>query len=567
VSGGTRSAPESGRFAGLTAGGWLAVACGVHILAGLILFEPTLFPGGDNAGYMILGRALRTLAGYRDLYLPGAPLHTKYPPAYPALLGFLGLVGGVQLFKLASLALTTTVVAMVGALGRRWLGAVGGTLAAFAIALNPVLLEYGHYVLSEAPFVAFVLFSVWTLEEESRFPAWMGILAAAAAFLTRTAGLPLLAAATLAPLLSRRWKRAGVVLAVALVAAGGWSIYQHMAAPGQAGYLRELILSDPYDPAQGTVGAAGLVARAARNLWSYVSGVLPGSITGGAAGMGAAAPSGGLLVAGLALTGLAAVGWIRRALVRLGTAELFAFLYAAMIALWPSVWTDRRFLLPLLPLLLLYALVGAQSLTERMGTRRFRLPERGRPGEAGAGPARSAKPLGRGAVAAAAALLLLPGCAYVVSAAPSRIRCIADYRGGTPCEPPAMASFYAAARWAHDSLPPDAIVANRKPRLFYWFSGRQGNVYRFTADPELLLRGLDEMGARFVVLDAISATTVQYLVPAVRAHADRFGVLYRGGEPPTWILAYRPPQGTAALPGSSPDGEGGSGKWARVGRP
>jgi len=546
-------AAEPRRFGGLTPRGWLAVACAVHVVAGLLLFEPTLFPGGDNAGYMILGRALRTFRGYRDLYLPAIPLHTKYPPAYPALLAVLGWAGGVQLFKLASLALTTAAVAITGLIGRRWLGAAGGVLAAFVVALNPVLLEYGHYVLSEAPFVALVLFSLWALSEGSALPAWAGYAAVAAAFLTRTAGLPLLGAAVLAPLLARRWRRAGVALAVAVLAAGGWSLYQHLAAPDQAGYLRQLVLANPYDPSAGTVGVAGLVTRGARNLWSYVSGILPGSLTGGGAPAGAPGAGAGLLrLTGLLLAALGVTGWVHRALRRLDVAELFTLLYGAEIALWPSVWTDRRFLLPVLPLVLLYVLVGARAAA--MGA----LRRGGRPSAAGSRAAR----LG-GAVAAVA--MLLPGAVYLFSTAPGRVRCIADYRAGTPCEAPAMSSFYAAARWARDNLPPDAVVANRKPRLFYWFSTRRGDVYRFTSDTDLLLNGLDAMGTGYVVLDAISATTYQYLVPAVRSHAERFTVVYRNGDPPTWILAYRSPGGTALGPPSPGGADPGSAARGRTG--
>lgn len=40
----------------------------------------------DDAQYAVLAKALREHAGYRVLNLPGAPVETKYPPGYPALL-------------------------------------------------------------------------------------------------------------------------------------------------------------------------------------------------------------------------------------------------------------------------------------------------------------------------------------------------------------------------------------------------------------------------------------------------------------------------------------------------
>jgi hypothetical protein len=51
---------------------------------------------------------------------------------------------------------------------------------------------------------------------------------------------------------------------------------------------------------------------------------------------------------------LALAGWLRR--VRAPrAAELFLPLYIGLIFIWPDVWSGERFLLPALPLLLLYA--------------------------------------------------------------------------------------------------------------------------------------------------------------------------------------------------------------------
>ena len=538
---------------------WILLACGLHAVLGLLLYDPTLFTGGDNAGYMILGESLRSLEGYRDLHLPGAPVHTKYPPLYPALLAVLGWIGGLQLFKLASLALTTGAVALVGGLGRRWLGPRLGIAAALLVAVNPVLVSYAHWVLSEAPFVLLVLLSLYGFERAGQGdglspteggrgmagaaggppgPAgsggtsggWWGVALAAAvgAFLTRTAGLPLLAAAVLHPALERRWRRAAGALAASVAAAGGWALFQRLGAPEQAGYLSELLMIDPYDPAAGTVGAAGLLGRTAQNFWQYVSQVLPQSVTGarGDAGVVTAA-------AGLVLAGLAAAGWLRRSVERLGTAELFLLLYLGLVCAWPSVWTDRRFLLPALPLLLIYGLEGARLAGGAAV---------GREASGGAGIARA------GAPALLSVTVLVPGLVDAGRSGPDRLRCLAGWRSGSPCVPPAYVSFYAAAEWVREHVPEDAVVVNRKPRLFYWISGRRGDLYPFSSEPDVVLAGLEETGADYVVVDAISGTTARYLVPAVQAHPSRFLVEHREGPPPTWVLRFRRDTGTARAP-------------------
>jgi hypothetical protein len=123
---------------------------------------------------------------------------------------------------------------------------------------------------------------------------------------------------------------------------------------------------------------------------------------------------------------------------------------------------------------------------------------------------------------------------------------VQSYRAGSPCVPAPWQSFLDAARWSGDNLPEDVVVVNRKPRIFYWVSGRRGRVYRFTDEAELLLEDLRQARADYVVVDQISGTTARYLVPAVRSNPDRFEMLYQEGQPPTYVLRFRPESPVAA---------------------
>jgi hypothetical protein len=513
------------RWIGLTFGQSALAVCLLHAVLGLILYEPTLFPGGDNANYMILGESLRSGAGYRDLYLPTEPLHAKYPPLFPALLAVLGWLGGLQLYKLAMLACTITAVWLTIQIGRRLLGDGPGLLVGFLLAVNPVLLEYAHYVLSEAPFVALILLALWAAGQSGKRGYGLAVVAAIAAFLTRTAGLTVLLAIPLAAALSQRFRRAtlagGIGLAVMLL----WGLYQRWAAPDQAGYLQELALRNPYDPAAGSVGLAGLFARAAGNAWTYVSRVLPQTLTG----LDPIAVPILITLIGVVLATLVLVGWVRRVQEHVGAAELFVLLYAGLICVWPEVWTDRRFLLPLAPFLLLFAVSGARQVGESWRPR------------LGAWVSRASTP-------ALALLIVLPALAFVARQAPLRTGCVARYRAGDPCDPPALASLFAAARWAQANTEPDAIIANRKPSLFYWHSRRRGDLYRYSTETEVVIRGLEEMGADYVVVDQVSGTTLRYLVPAIQTHRLRFEGVYEGGQPPTFVLRFLAPPTTALRP-------------------
>ena len=480
----------------------------LHLLLGLLVFEPTLFPGGDNAGYLILGEALRNGEGYRDLYLPGAPLHIRYPPLLPMMLVPLGWIGDVLPAKFAMLICTALTVWATAHFGRRWVGKGPALAASGLLSVNPTLLEYVHYILSEAPFVLLIAAALWLSQRRDGRGAILAICAGVAAFATRTAGMAVLMALPLAWLLARQHRRAAWTALVAIGALAGWALYQDWASD-QPGYLSFLRLVDPYTPEAGTVGLAGLVQRAAENSWAHVSRVLPGIVLGPGESLGP-----GRILLGLALAVAALSGWASAARRRLGAAEIFTVLYAGLIALWPSVWTDQRFLLPLLPVILLLAFSAL-----------WRFPLRAS---------------GRWLRPAVPVVLAIFGITWAMTVIPGRVACSASYRAGRPCDVPASASLYAAARWARENTPDDAVIANRKPRLFYWYSGRRGDVYPFSADAGTVMEGLDAMGASYVVVDQVSGTTSRYLIPAIRSSPSRFELVYQGGEPVTTILRLLP---------------------------
>ncbi|HEY0809208.1 MAG TPA: hypothetical protein VGD49_03565, partial [Longimicrobiales bacterium] len=74
---------------------WIYAAALVllHILLAYLVIEPAPHTGGDNAGYLTLAKSLLERHTYQDLYDPGEPLHTQYPPVFPAILALASLVG------------------------------------------------------------------------------------------------------------------------------------------------------------------------------------------------------------------------------------------------------------------------------------------------------------------------------------------------------------------------------------------------------------------------------------------------------------------------------------------
>ncbi len=500
-----------------------AVVVAGHVILALLVFEPTLFPGADAGHYMVLGESLRNGMGFRDIQLPGSPLHAKFPPGYPLILALAGWFGGLQLFKAASLAFTAGSVWLTYRIAESLVGKRVAFLAAGLFAMAPVLLGFSHRVLSEAAFTFLLLAVVATTLGDRRVGA-AALAAAAAAFFTRTAGLSVLLTLVVWTLLSRDRRRSVVAVLVALSCVVGWAVYQHLAQPTQPGYLQQLIQQNPYVPAAGTVGMMDFPARAATNLWRYVSSELPGSfgfptvrretVTGTA-------------VAGVVLSSLALYGWLRSAAIQVKVAHVLVAFYVGLILLWPPVWTDRRFLLPILPLLVVFGAAGAVAVVDLLGQR--------------IGYATM------GLVTAGVATMALISSGSVV---PSRVACQFSYRNGHPCERPQYSEFYAMGWWASENTPVGSVIANRSPATFYLFSRRQGDLYPYSQDPSVVLRGLEEMGADYVLVDRLSATTAMYLIPAIAANLDRFEVVHTvGGEEGTALLRLLSAPRTALLGG------------------
>jgi hypothetical protein len=198
---------------------------------------------------------------------------------------------------------------------------------------------------------------------------------------------------------------------------------------------------------------------------------------------------------------LAVAGWARR-LKNPGLAELWTPPMVGLLLLWPATWSGERFILPLLPLLLVYA---AEAL--RDAARLLRWPAGAR-----------LLPLAGGA---ALLLVALPGIALV---AKSGMSCAGQYRDGEqfPCMSPEFHDFFSLAVRARGALPAGSTVLSRKAPIFFVYSGYRGRTYPLSAEPDTLYAAAREIGSEYVVLDGIAGLAAIYLHPILLARRDDF---------------------------------------------
>lgn len=495
--------------------------------------NPYLNVANDAGRYTTLGESLAQTGELRLLNDIKRPLDTLYPPGFPAIIAFwlrvtgAGPGGVVRYVKGTLLVLLITLLPFYERLLRRArLPSYLVPVALLTFALTPSLVAYANDVMSEIPYLFFCLIAVVLVERRTHPPlekaepsiaARIGsLLCGVAAFLTRSAGFVLLLA--LAVWFWRRfgWKWGVLATLTALIAVGGWQlrnrhIIRH-AAPGvtYSSYLDQFSLRDPMRPGAGRIqlNAKGLALRAYEGIPAYL-GMIPRAILH-TMSLGTAWFPLFYIVAVpcllLILWGFA-VAWRRGLGLSCGFAALFWF----STAMWP--WRSPRFLVPIVPFLLLFLFLGVAWIIPRLKRR--------------------AGKLFTVAVEVVATLLLWT---YFLEAHAQVIR-----QENRPTAPGyalgrtrAEGGFYAACDWLQKNTPPGSLVMGRPAYLLHLYSGRPTTQIEPTTNPRAQeLAYMRPRHVRYLLQDAWDwSNTPKYLGAYFQQYSDK------------WTLAWKDPRGS-----------------------
>jgi hypothetical protein len=330
----------------------------------------------DDAIYVSTAKALAEGDGYRLINLPDRPLQTKYPVLLPAVLAVVWLIWPAfpeNLIAMQGICLLSGAAAVglgyLYAVRYRYFPRGIAVAAALLCASAPVFVYYGTLVLSEMPFALLLVLVCWCFEAAlsgrpmSRPRRLLLGVVLTLPFWCRTVGLALVPAGLLLVRRGRRptrWVSAGAVAALV-----PWAVWT---AIGLAARQADEVESY-YTNYLGWYASLGLpllarvfAGNAERIVWS-------------AGGLGLAGINRALLEAGIApvvmMLALGVVGWI--AMVRQCIAgrvlPTMVGAYVLLVAVWP--WPPDRFMVPILPILVGYLLLGiSQALGDRAGRRR-----------------------------------------------------------------------------------------------------------------------------------------------------------------------------------------------------
>lgn len=366
---------------------WLAaIPIALHAVLAWMLRAPTLATGNDDAVYLLLARALRA-GHYRELFYIGTPIHSQYPPGYPALLALLGAPadGEVTLIIAVNILLSCAALWLAFDVMRHWSLPLG--LAGVAVlAVNPSLIEAASHVQSEPMFMAAVTLALWALRPSApEKHRWIAIAAAIVAALTRSAGVAIIAGLFAHFVLSRSWRHAGGLALAALLTIVPWMTWTVLAPQKVIGrsYIADALVTIPAVDPSATQGAGrsrelqrrpptialvrSMALRVRTNVPRYFTRALPTELSVPTIEGTRIDNAGWLLVMLVALFAGCVAAWTRwRA------AVLVLLAYGALLVLWPYV--INRFLSPLLPVFVALLLLGAWRIGVRVLPRAALVP-------------------------------------------------------------------------------------------------------------------------------------------------------------------------------------------------
>jgi hypothetical protein len=477
-------------------------------------------PRFDGAGYAVLGEALATGRGYREIDHPEQPRHAHYPPGYPAALALLWRLVGPSIAAAHELSRLSTLTAILAAWWwfRSLYPARIARLLGLALALNWTWGRVGGSIQSEPLYLLLEMLAIVAASRTGRGDgkgiadgAVLGLVLGACV-LTRHVGICLLLAVNLD--LWLRGRRVAAVSAglVATIAIAPWLVWLALVHQGTQ---VELL-------AQG-----GLGSRLWQHALFYIQRI-PDQLTGPAVEIGTVFRNSRRIFAianvwAILASGLVVGGWCRALRTRrLRLAGLVPLIHLPLLVAWPFTEAGR-FLVPLVPFILVGAVEGWASVIARA-------------------PGRCGRP--RTWAVLTVLTLSLPYTAYSI---------LTDRAGA---QRRAYRDFDAACGWIADRGSVAGPVYSRHPGEVYWLTGRPGLAPR-SDDPDEIGRGIARYHVAYLLIDEerYRRAPPNLLTGYVSSHPGRVRRVWRAETGGTSITVYAvvgeedPPGTTGDEPG------------------
>lgn len=309
----------------------------------------------DSVSYLVMAQVFSPWQGASAPVAEAFAREAFYPPLFPLLLAAVGAAHDIARSYAAGALLLAACLPLVYVLGRRWLeSAWAGVIAAAVVALLPALWIQAKGILSEPLFCLLLLALFCVVDRPARWP--LAVLMAGLA-LTRTVALPVLAGYGAWALLQLRLPLRERVRLLVPVAAGfaAYALWL-VARPAEVADANTQFFREHAQGFRLSEAGAMLATQARSIAEAWVGSLMLFWVEG--------APARVLLAGAVGV--LAAAGLVMRFLAGRPDAWMVAAYLATFLA-WPFYDQMTRFIMPVVPVLVVYAFYTVGLLKNRRG--------------------------------------------------------------------------------------------------------------------------------------------------------------------------------------------------------
>jgi hypothetical protein len=465
----------------------------------------------DDGIYVVTAKALAEGKGYRILSLPGEMVQTKYPVLFPALLAIVWKI--FPLFP--ENAIFLKMVPLIGTFFWVWLlhwffkekylNASSSTGIILITLSSPWVVLFSVTILSETIFAFLCTGALIYLNRLEGNPdkkeirtLFLSSILAAAAFLTRSAGIPLLFAGTISLLLRRRYRTCVRFFLLYVIIVSPWILWQAI-YHGSYSWANSYYTSSNYQNWNILVNYPPLIKAEilAKNFLFLL--LAPTYL------LGLNIRLFGTLyfpyIIAILVTSFSLLGFYQDLRMGIQSIHLFLLFYYGMLLIW--VWPPLRFVVPIFPFWLFFAYKGVMLICSNFSSR-----------------ARIQRTVNEGLVILLC--LCLGSALYVSTSNVLRIHQPAVSISNPPTNE--NYDWYGVSSllaWTSENTPSDSVLLGNLDPTIYLYTGRKA-VRGFVADPYLLYysdKSDDSLGSESDLMGVLISQKVNYII---RTPAENF---------------------------------------------
>jgi len=485
------------------------------------IFDEKLDLGGDNANYFILGKALAEGHGYKSISMYNAPPHNHFPPGYPAIIAFVMkfFSDEITTIKTANGIMFFFTLIILFFVFRKLTQNIHLSFVLCIITLlNSIMLKHSTIMMSEIPYMLFTSlnillfinldFTIHPLKNRYFYPF---LLTLSFVYYIRSLGIALLGGILLYLLIKKNWKYLIATISGFALLALPWFIRGKIIGGGS--YMSQLFMKNPYRPEMGNMEMFDWFTRFGKNLMRYITREIPSGTFPFIHVDYDADITVMQWIIGIIILLIAAYG-----LYKLPKQRILILWYLlgtfGIVLLWPDVWFGPRYIIPVIPFILLLTVYGIYGGVLMVAERKYKLNNR------------------------LISNILIPWLfLFSIPLFLPGVKELHAFAEGVYSN--TYRNFFEIAKWSRYNTPADAIFCCRKPALFYAYAQRPMTLYKYTTDKEELIDDLKEKNVRFVVLEQLGyASTGRYLVPAIQRYPLKFNIIQHLQDPDTYLLEF-----------------------------